>query len=87
MMLLVSDTSDLRHSAVVQWHADAEWLNMRLAELRSAAVQERLSKGFVTAKIEDPGLAHSSSAMTYMVQQTAMVKMCRDAVIAPTSQV
>lgn len=68
-------------------YADAEWLERRLAELRSEAVQERLVKGFVTAKIEDPGLARSSSAMTYMLQQTAIVKLCRDAVVAPASPV
>lgn len=66
---------------------DPKWLDQRLAELRSQAVQERLSKGFITAKIEDPELARSSSAMTYMLQQTAVVKLCRDAVVAPTSPV
>ena len=67
--------------------ADAKWLDKRLAELRSQAVQDQLSKGFVTARIEDPELARNSSAMTYMLQQRAIVKMCRDAVIAPATPV
>eukprot|EP00892_Ulva_mutabilis_P009668 jgi/Ulvmu1/7073/UM033_0134.1 len=66
---------------------DAVWLNRRLAELKSEAMNEQVSKGFVTAKIEDPDLARSSSAMTYMLQQTAMVRMCRDAVLTPAPSV
>lgn len=60
--------------------ADTLWLAGRLAQVRTDAIQRLISEGHVTTKIADPELARSSSAMAYMMQQSSVVKLAKQAV-------
>lgn len=62
-------------------HADTLNVAEKWEQARVRALQKRLDEGLMLAKVQDPGLAQGSSAVTYMMQQLGLVRMARDAVL------
>jgi hypothetical protein len=57
----------------------AEQFASRLEQLRVAAIEDRIAKGYMFAKVADDSLAQSSTAMQYMAQQLSVVREARKA--------
>jgi hypothetical protein len=61
--------------------ADGKEVAQMIEQLRLQAVKDRLSKGYVLAKVADPSLAQGSSAVSYVLQQLGVVRMARQAAL------
>lgn len=57
-------------------------LARRLEQLRESAIADRIARGFMFAKIEDPSLSEGSSAVQYMRQQMSVVLEARKLLVS-----